>query len=249
MEPLPSHRQLITSLISSISNIAPPTTAEDTSSVQPLRAAQHPTLSPLQTILPSQRPLLLTLHVLFPTLLLPALDLLDRGLVIRLLRNEELQDGISSDKIKNDMFLVRSLATTLSRRTRDFSSSLKRYVIHLDAWNCTCPSFTLDAFPAHAHSHAVSTTTQVQQLPTEDGQWSFGGKGIDPWGDAPPCCKHLLACLLVDKWSEMLGMYVEDRVVSKGEMAGIVADFTERHVSQDVSVQHVIRVPSSNNPV
>lgn len=225
MEPLPSHRQLITSLISSISNIASSTTAEDISSVQPLRAAQQPTLSPLQTILPSQRPLLLTLHVLFPTLLLPALDLLDRGLVIRLVRNEELQDGISSDKIKNDMFLVRSLATTLSRRTRDFNSSLKRYAVHLDAWNCTCPSFTLDAFPAHAHAHAhaVSTTNRAQQLPTEDAQWSFGGIGMDPRGDAPPCCKHLLACLLVDKWSEMLGMYVEDRVVSKDEMAGIVA--------------------------
>lgn len=62
------------------------------------------------------------------------------------------------------------------------------------------------------------------QLPTETGQWSFGGMNLDSRGDTPPCCKHLLACLLVDKWSEMLGVYIEDRVVSKDEMAGIVAD-------------------------
>lgn len=43
-------------------------------------------------------------------------------------------------------------------------------------------------------------------------------------GDTPPCCKHLLACLLVDKWSEMLGMYIENRVVSSEDMAGIIAD-------------------------
>jgi hypothetical protein len=34
----------------------------------------------------------------------------------------------------------------------------------------------------------------------------------------------LLASLLVDQWSEMLGMYVEDRVVSREDMAGIIAD-------------------------
>ncbi|KAH6969875.1 hypothetical protein DER45DRAFT_67882 [Fusarium avenaceum] len=221
MEPLPSHRQMITALIRSVSNIAPSISPDIISPTQPPRAAQPPTLSPLQAIPTSQRPLLLTLHVLFPNLLLPALDLLDRGLVTRLVRNQELQDGSSSDKIKNDVFLVRSLATTLSRRARDFGlSTSKRYVVHLSAWNCSCGSFTVDAFP----SHHVNTTDQVRQLPSQEEEWTFGGFGSDSQGDTPPCCKHLLACLLVDKWPMMLGMYVEDRAVSRDDMAGIVAD-------------------------
>lgn len=221
MEPLPSHRQLITALISSISDIAPETSTDDVSSTQPPRPAQLPTLStPLQAISPSQRPLLLTLHVLFPNLLLPALDLLDRGLVTRLVRNQEFQDETTSNDIKNDVFLVRSLAATLSRRTRDFGlSSSKRYMVHLNAWNCSCASFTFDAFP----SHSVSALDPVEQPPLRE-EWSFGGLSQDPGGDVPPCCKHLLSCLIVDKWPAMLGSYIENRVVSRDEMAGIVAD-------------------------
>ncbi|KAF5027202.1 hypothetical protein F66182_690 [Fusarium sp. NRRL 66182] len=220
MEPLPSHRQLITALISSISDIAPSNSADDISSTQPPRAAQPPSSTPLQAISPSQRPLLLTLHVLFPSLLLPALDLLDRGLVTRPVRKQEPEDEIPTDNPKNDIFLVRSLATTLSRRTRDFGLSSKRYIVHLNAWNCSCASFTFDAFP----SHPVPVMNQTQQPPPKDEEWSFGGLGLDSRGDAPPCCKHLLACLLVDKWPAMLGSYVEDWVVSREELAGIVAD-------------------------
>ncbi|QPC62395.1 hypothetical protein HYE67_004626 [Fusarium culmorum] len=219
MEPLPSHRELITDLICSISAITP-STADDISSTQPPRAAQSPTLSPLQAISPSQRPLLLTLHVLFPTLLLPALDLLDRGLVTRLAGNQEPHDGSPLDMMKNDVFLVRSLATTISRRSRDVNLSPKRYIVHLNAWNCSCASFTFDAFPAHR----ISTADEAQQVPSEEGLWSFGGTSMELEGDTPPCCKHLLACLLVDKWSEMLGMYIENRVVSSEDMAGIIAD-------------------------
>ncbi|KAH6966731.1 hypothetical protein EDB82DRAFT_344144 [Fusarium venenatum] len=219
MEPLPSHRELITALICSISAITP-STSDNISSTEPLRAAQLPTLSPLQAVSPSQRPLLLTLHVLFPSLLLPALDLLDRGLVARLVRSQELDHDSPLDLMKNDVFLVRSLATTISRRPRDVNISSKRYIVHLNAWNCSCASFTFDAFPGHH----MSMTDEAQQLHSEEGSWSFGGTSMGPEGNTPPCCKHLLACLLVDKWSEMLGMYVEDRVVSREDMAGIIAD-------------------------
>jgi hypothetical protein len=122
--------------------------------------------------------------------------------------------------VKNDVFLVRSIATTISRRPRDFNLSSKRYIVHLNAWNCSCASFVFDAFP----SHHISTTDDAQQLPSEEGAWSFGGTSMEIGGDTPPCCKHLLACLLVDKWSGMFGMYVEDRVVSREDMAGIIAD-------------------------
>lgn len=219
MDSLPTHRQFITAIINSISAIAPSDT-DNISSTQPPRAAQTPTPPPLQAVSLSRRPLLLTLHVLFPNLLLPALDLLDRGLVTRLVRNQEFPDDIPSDIMKNDIFLVRSLATTISRRTRDFSLSSKRYVVHLGTWNCSCASFTLDAFPGHY----TPTVDEAQPSSSEEGVWSFGGTSMDPGGDTPPCCKHLLACLLVDKWSGMLGMYVENRAISREDMAGIVAD-------------------------
>ena len=218
MESLPSHRQIITSLICSISTIAPSTT-DDTSSKQPSRAGQPSTLSPSQAFSPSQRPLLLTLHVLFPNLVLPALDLLDRKLVTRLVRNQELQNDSSSGTV-NDVFLVRSLGTTLSRRTRDYSLSSKRYIVHLNAWNCSCASFTLDAFTGHR----ATATGQAEQLPPLREVSPYGGLSLDWGGDAPSCCKHLLACLLADRWSAMIGMYVEDRVTSREDLAGIVAD-------------------------
>ncbi|KAJ3520653.1 hypothetical protein NM208_g13622 [Fusarium decemcellulare] len=233
MEPLPSHRQLITALITSVSDIAPSSTSADAlSPSQPPPPAQAST-SPLQSIPPSQRPLLLTLHVLFPNNLLPALDLLDRGLVTRLVRSANTgqdepvnlgevrsQDLGASHGVKDDVFLVRSLATTLSRRTRDFSLSSKGYMVHLNAWNCSCASFTLDAFP----SRPIPATEQTQRPHPRDGEWSFGGVSLDARGDAPPCCKHLLACLLVDKWPGLLGRYAEERIVSRDEMAGIVAE-------------------------
>ncbi|EEU42332.1 uncharacterized protein NECHADRAFT_93410 [Fusarium vanettenii 77-13-4] len=220
MEPLPSHRQLVTTLITSISDIAPSKSVGETTSSEPPPPAQPPSTSPLQAIPSSQRPLLLTLHVLFPNLLLPALDLLDRGLVTRLVRKysaaQDEQPGgdgepVSGDlnassKPNDDIFIVRSLASTLTRRTRDFTLSSKRYVVHLNAWNCSCASFTFDAFP----SHPAPATEQMECL--------------NPSGDVPPCCKHLLACLLVDKWPAILGQYVEEREISREEMAGIVAD-------------------------
>lgn len=232
MEPLPSHRQLVTTLITSISDIAPSTNTGETTSSQPPPPAQPPSTSPLHAIPPSQRPLLLTLHVLFPNLLLPALDLLDRGLVTRLVRKysgaQDEQPGgdgepVSGDlnassKPKDDIFIVRSLASTLSRRTRDFNLSSKRYVVHLNAWNCSCASFTFDAFPSHP-----TPATEQMECPSRD-EWSFGGLGLNQSGDVPPCCKHLLACLLIDKWPVILCQYVEDREISREEMAGIVAD-------------------------
>lgn len=49
--------------------------------------------NPLVHAPPSVKPLLLTLHVLFPNELLPALDLLDRKLVTKLILNDGSAEG------------------------------------------------------------------------------------------------------------------------------------------------------------
>lgn len=117
------------------------------------------------------------------------------------------------------MFLVRSLGTGVSRR-RDPVLSSQRYLVHLNVWNCTCPSFTFDAFPVHP----VPMSDDGAHDETRDLGRALGGIGLGTGDGVPPFCKHLLACLLVDKWEDMLGGYVEERSVTRDEMAGIVAD-------------------------
>ncbi|KAG6360567.1 hypothetical protein INS49_011629 [Diaporthe citri] len=105
---LPTPRQLLTSILNQISKIPAPTApgpgdapAQKSSTVTrtdsfPERAREPPT-NPLRLIEASHRPLFTTLHVLFPSLLLPALDLLDRGLVARLLSPGEAATSMSAE--------------------------------------------------------------------------------------------------------------------------------------------------------
>ncbi|KAK5120056.1 hypothetical protein LTR85_006537 [Meristemomyces frigidus] len=81
MTSLPTPRQVVASLISAIPMPLEP---------QALSA------NPL-TDVPEVKELLLTLHVLFPNELLPALDLLDRGLVTRLRLSQIEHSGIVSE--------------------------------------------------------------------------------------------------------------------------------------------------------
>lgn len=38
-----------------------------------------------------------------------------------------------------------------------------------------------------------------------------------------PICKHLLACVLAERWEEVFGEYVKERKVSREEAGGICA--------------------------
>lgn len=120
------------------------------------------------------KPIMLTLHCLFPNDLLPALDILDRGLVQRLVREDNL-DTMSSvsnyaqnvttegqgawqgtelasdlDQPNQDVYLVTSASaardSAASSTTTTTHGQEKGYEVRLRAWNCTCPTFTLSAF-------------------------------------------------------------------------------------------------------
>lgn len=66
----------------------------------------------------------------------------------------------------------------------------------------------------------------------QDMSWEFGGLSLDGKGitgknedgGSVPVCKHLLACLLGERWEGVLGAYVKERVVSREEMAGYAAE-------------------------
>lgn len=263
----------------------------------------EPPANPLRLIDARHRPLFTTLHVLFPSLLLPALDLLDRGLVTRLAstggdddaaaapaggshpapqedgdaRGTQREDGggpqvhdptaAATPAASASVYLVRSAqkparrpyggggdaaaATSGPATTSSTSTSSQRtYVVHTAAWNCTCAAFAFSAFPplagtptllapGHGEEEPVSTTAIIMGAGgdgAEDGEdaegegtgpCQFGGMSFDGRagaGGVPPCCKHLLACVLAERWGCGLGRYVARREVGREEMAGVFAD-------------------------
>lgn len=307
---LPTPRQLLTAILNQISEIPAPTApdpgnapAQKSSVITrtdsfPERARDPPT-NPLRLVDARHRPLFTTLHVLFPSLLLPALDLLDRGLVTRLMCPGEAaaavfiggsriaHEGDGSHETQHDdgeasqardstaesppppppssVYLVRSAQKPARRpyggagdaptatcapatATAGGSSSQRTYVVHTAAWNCTCAAFAFTAFPplagapsllgpAHGKPEdAVSAVTIMDYGEEEEeaaegkgarGPWQFGGLSFDGCtsaGGVPPCCKHLLACVLAERWECGLGRYMVQRELGREEMAGVFAD-------------------------
>lgn len=243
---IPTSREVLTSLIDSITQMRPHPAASDT-----VRTAQG---RPFSQLPPSTRPLLTTLHVLFPTLLLPALDLLDRSLVTKVVdeattatttttlpcpaSQESATDDIgesskdSAGITQASFYLVRSAAST-SRRTFNAFANSTPYIVRFAAWSCSCANFAFDAYPAATGDGGPDILQAgVRGLDSvgyqEDKRaWEFGGLAFDgrePRGGGVPCCKHLLACLLAERWHGVLGRYVVEKRASKEEMAGLISN-------------------------
>lgn len=252
--PLPSHYQLFDSLIPPSHLLGLRTAGGFTDNLGDAELIRE-TPSPAGD--GNWRRQLLTLHVIFPSLLLPALDLLDRGLVSRLLVADESQKApetalppaatsvspddihkhgetkntdeqseghipdslqVSNHKDQICMYTVQSAVSTTSRRKRHTPQTTKVYEVHLDAWSCSCGGFALDAY---SHYDVTSSSEKVQNSPPKG---LFGNLGMDRMTSLEdfPCCKHLLACLLAEKWRESPGGYVQDRYTTKEELAGII---------------------------
>lgn len=65
----------------------------------------------------------------------------------------------------------------------------------------------------------------------EAGAWEFGGLSVDGRTEGgvlsttmPPLCKHLLACLLAEKWHGVLGTCLWEVHVGREDMAGIAGE-------------------------
>lgn len=220
---LPSSRALLTSLIASIG--------------KPARDTEHTTSNPLSDGNEETRSLILTLHTLFPNELLPALDLLDRGLVTRFKLHgeqtlesedtpyEETHDefstsGRESQVIKqNATYYVRSAQQAAANaRSKYRVDNPIYYEVHLNAWSCSCPAFAFAAFPAALSDDQPAISEDKGDHGTDHG-WRFGG--VTRGRDAP-VCKHLLACVLIAH-SDMFGSLMDEREVSAEEVAGWAA--------------------------
>ncbi|KAJ6010550.1 hypothetical protein N7451_001962 [Penicillium sp. IBT 35674x] len=196
------------------------------------------------------KPLMLTLHCLFPNDLLPALDILDRGLVQRLVREdraittpehghrlaiEQQNTGQAEttymdnyDLQREDIFLVISASTAAPQgapsSTFPRQEQLKGYEVRLHAWACTCPTFTLSAF------RNIRSRMGVSAEPLSGSVLPDLGPGCYPFGGtlscvtdrgSPPVCKHILACILFARCPGLFGGSGDGRrPVSMEELAG-----------------------------
>lgn len=127
------------------------------------------------------------------------------------------------------IYYVRSAQQRSSRYSTSFDTTTS-YEVRLLAWNCSCPAFAFAAFPA---VHPEPPIPAFDPTESSGGYhaserhggpgagWMFGGVSL---GDGmAPVCKHLLACVLVEKCSGLLGGFVEERRVSVEEAAGWAA--------------------------
>lgn len=210
---LPSHRQFFTSLIDSLvaAAAAPPApqapTAEDGAEQDDGGATTNG--SP-------RRQLLLTLHVLFPAITLPALDLLDRRLVTRLTCPELT---VGDDTQSPAVYVIRSGSGSGGRR----HDTATNHIVRMSAWNCSCERFAQDAFAALL-PEPMSAEVQGPAGVQAEHAWEFGGLSMDGTANSHvPCCKHLLACLLVQQWGQSIAAHAEHKQVTREELAGITA--------------------------
>jgi hypothetical protein len=264
---LPTSRRFITHLLDSL-----PSSASDTGG----------RVNPLSAVPETAKKQLLLLQVLFPNEFLPALDLLDRRLVTRLIirddagestattvdvagvvqvRNAQLNDetmvgdmeppskltleetsldspndrpmtdappegDTTSTNTPDSIYYVRSAQQRSSRYSNSYDATTF-YEVRLCAWNCSCPAFAFAAFPAIHPEPAVPAFDPQHEIPrptidnSDGATWIFGGVSLG--NDTPPVCKHLLACVLVDKCSGLFREYLEERVVGVEEAAGWAA--------------------------
>ncbi|KAF2097394.1 hypothetical protein NA57DRAFT_77651 [Rhizodiscina lignyota] len=240
---LPSPRLFLSKLIASI-----PSRQADSSSLS--------SSNPLKDLEAEDRQLLLTLHVIFPNELLPALDLLDGRLVTRFRvergaataarsdssEGRSLEEGLKHSLVQSaTVYYVQSAqqrSSSYSRSSnRTYDPTPTSYEVRLDAWNCSCPAFAFAAFPStldedsdteHLNrssggarvAAAISGTTCEPCSATGGDTWLFGG--LSRGDTTPPVCKHLLACVLVDR-CKMFSSFLDSKTVSVEEAAGWAA--------------------------
>lgn len=203
MATLPPPRHLLTSLITSLSHSNIIATGGN-----PLKDAPEET-----------RKALLTLHVLFPNELLPAFDLLDRGLVTRFVQRNAARD--QTRRPPAIVHYVRSAQQQQQQSRRHHHhhhSPPTTYEVRLSSWTCSCPAFAFAAFPAENREPDPSTPPP-QAKEDSSSDWIFGGLTL---GTDIPVCKHLLACALVEQ-SDLFKSFAVEQEVSVEELAGWAA--------------------------
>lgn len=169
------------------------------------------------------KPFLLTLHSLFPSELLPALDILDRRLITRFVidrsispAGEQPRIAVGEEQNQDEAFVYYVRSSYQPRRAH--SKAIMSYEVRTKASNCSCPAF---AFAAFGYEGGEEVTDPTCQRTRDEGR--LGGLML---GDQVPVCKHLLACILAERCVGLEDC-LEKRKVGREEMAGWAAGWIE----------------------
>ncbi|KAF2243330.1 hypothetical protein BU26DRAFT_116006 [Trematosphaeria pertusa] len=133
---------------------------------------------------------------------------------------------VAAQQSQSDVvYYVRSAQQKSSRYSTSYDSTTS-YEVRLTAWNCSCPAFAFAAFPSVHPEPPTPTYDEAAELSgskksTDDAEWIFGAMSLGE--GTPPVCKHLLACVLVERCSGLFGEFVEEKEVSVEEAAGWAA--------------------------
>ena len=136
------------------------------------------------------KPFLLTLHSIYPYILLDALDLLDKGCVTCVRTNPSTCSEASSNArgAEREAWLVRSAAqilnssrstTTTATSSNEHDEETEGYLVHLYAWHCTCPAFTYSTFTSTSASSPNSSSAVPYQPIPSDAALANDAKGND----------------------------------------------------------------------
>lgn len=132
-------------------------------------------------------------------------------------------------------YFVQPEQTPRSRFSKAYPS--RTYKVHPTAWFCTCPTFAFAAFG----SDTKPVATNVYPTPTDRNKkvrkrwerleyarvwkllethgWVWGGRSLGV--HAPPVCKHLLACVLVQNCGGLFRPFVKEVEMDMEEMVGM----------------------------
>lgn len=211
--------------------------------------------NPLTSSDPRTKQILLTLHALFPNELLPALDLLDRKLVLRLGvvsrgANQELSTHASNER--EDILRAESASRS---ETHEFSrggaanqpmDSPQRIMNHIYYVRSTRQQQSFGSNWKEAEERAVYHEIRIRAWTCSCPTFTFAvlayagimtrsvskivqdvtSFGGLSRGDDLPICKHLLACFLAERCAALSG-FVEAKNVSEQEAAGWAAGWAD----------------------
>ncbi|KAG9231012.1 hypothetical protein BJ875DRAFT_430561 [Amylocarpus encephaloides] len=131
-------------------------------------------------------------------------------------------------------YRVRSSQAQKSRFSHRRPAPAQVYSVSLAAWNCSCAAFAFSAFASASSSNTPWSALPPASTFTEEEEeaWEFGGLSLDGKEgedgrmreESVPVCKHLLACLLAERWGDVLGGRMEVREIGREEMGGLAGE-------------------------
>ncbi|KAG4300677.1 hypothetical protein PCANB_003027 [Pneumocystis canis] len=145
----------------------------------------------------ADRAIALSLYYLFKNTFLLALDLLDKGHIVK----------CTWDHASNQQRIYYVFEAVENSNTINIPSDTQKhqYEVRMFAWHCSCSEFAFSAFNNDYHIIWNQAATVL------NGFW--GGCIL---GHPIPVCKHLLACVLVER-ATWMRQYIAERQISKKE--------------------------------